>query len=135
MSCLLRSNLILTRIGGKVQVLETHKQADTFNSNKIYKEEIDDLQKHLILKDRELDTTLRELYKIRAEKESIEQKLIELRKKVMFTTECLRFENDTELLKACTSKGKSFSTRSYHTPSPIKKMKEIAVRKDFNLTV
>lgn len=47
----------------------------------------------------------------------------------------MRFESDAELLKACTTTGKAFSTRSYHTPSPVKKMKEIAVRKDFNLAV
>lgn len=123
-----------THIGGRVQVLENHRKA-LEEKIKIYKEDVEDLQKRLIVKDRELDTTLEESFKMRDEKESIEQKLKELRRKVMFTTECLRFENDAELLKACTSKGKSFSTRSYHTPSPIKKMKEIAVRKDFNLTV
>jgi chromosome segregation ATPase len=122
-----------THLGGRMQVLENHRKALEEKIN-IYKDDAKDLEKRLMTKDRELDHQLENGRKIKEEKDLLESKLKELRKKVMFTKECLRFENDAELLKVC-STGKAFSTRSYHTPPQIKKLKEIAVRKDFNLAV
>lgn len=122
-----------THLGGRMQVLENHRKVLEEKIN-IYKDDAKDLEKCLISKDKELDHQLENGRKIKEEKDLLESKLKELRKKVMFTKECLRFENDAELLKVCNT-GKAFSTRSYHTPPQVKKMKEIAVRKDFNLAV
>lgn len=101
----------------------------------IYKDDISELEQRLIKKDKELDSKVEESKRMQDEKNSIQVKLNELRKKIMFTKEWLRFENDAELLKAWATNGKAFSTRSYHTPSPVKKLKEIAVRKGFNCAV
>ena len=123
-----------THIGGRIQVLENHKEA-LEKKMSIYKQDVHELEHKLISKDRELESTLEESNKIKHEKESIQLKLDQIKKKIMFTTEWLRFENDSELLKACATDGKAFSTRSYHSPSPVKKLKEIAIRKDFNWAI
>lgn len=123
-----------THLGGRMQVLENHRKV-LEEKMSLYRDDVQDLEKKLMQKDIELDNTLGESKKIFNEKESMDQKLKELKNKVMFTKECIRFENNTELIKACATNGKSFSTRSYHTPSPVKKIKEIAERKEFNLTV
>ena len=123
-----------TQLDGRIQALEYHNKALEDKVN-IYKEDVKDLEKRIIDKDKELDIKIEQSNKLIHEKVDVEEKLKDLRKKVIFTKEWLRFESDAELLKACTTNGKAYSTRSYHTPSPVKKIKEIAVRKDFNLTI
>lgn len=53
----------------------------------IYKDEISELEQRLIKKDKELDSKVEESKRMQDEKNSIQVKLNELRKKIMFTKE------------------------------------------------
>lgn len=108
-----------TQLDGRIQALENLNK-NLENKVNTYKDDVKDLEKRIMEKDRELDSKIEQSNQLKIEKVNFEEKLKDLRKKVIFTTEWLRFESDAELLKACTTSGKAFSTRSYHTPSPVK---------------
>jgi len=73
-------------LGGKVQVLENHKKA-LEDKLAFINEDVKELENRLMEKDKELDSKLEEGRRIRNEKETLDFKLKELKRKVMFTKE------------------------------------------------